>query len=63
MKPYQPDKLPLEKLDWRPFIRYIGPANAAIARYDGMLQAVLNPDLLLRSHPKTLLKRMMTQPS
>ena len=47
MKPYQPDKLPLEKLDWRPFIRYIGPANAAIARYDGMLAAVLNPDLLL----------------
>ncbi len=47
MKPYQPDRLPLETLDWRPFIRYIGPANAAIARYDGMLQAVLNPDLLL----------------
>ena len=47
MKPYQPDKLPLAKLDWRPFIRYIGPANAAIARYDGMLQAILNPDLLL----------------
>lgn len=47
MKPYQPDTLPLKKLDWAAFVRYIGPANRAIARYDGMLQAVLNPELLL----------------
>jgi Fic family protein len=47
MRPYQPEKLPLKNLDWAAFVRYIGPANRAIARYDGMLQAVLNPELLL----------------
>jgi Fic family protein len=47
MKPYIPRLLPIEKLDWKPFIKYIGPANAALARYDGMLQAVLNPRVLL----------------
>jgi hypothetical protein len=35
MKPHIPLRLLLEKLDWRPFIKYIGPANAFLARYDG----------------------------
>lgn len=47
MKPYVPLRLPIERLDWKPFIRFIGPANAALARYDGILQAVLNPHILL----------------
>jgi len=47
MRPYNPDKLPLSKLDCRPFLRLIGPANAALARYDGMLSSVLNPRILL----------------
>ncbi len=47
MKPYVPRRLPIEKLDWKPFIKFIGPANAALARYDGMLQAVINPRVLL----------------
>lgn len=47
MKPHIPLRLPIEKLDWKPFIRLIGPANAALARYDGILQAVLNPHILL----------------
>ena len=47
MKPHIPLRLPIEKLDWKPFIRFIGPANAALARYDGILQAVLNPHILL----------------
>ena len=47
MKPYMPVRLPIERLDWRPFIKFIGAANATLARYDGMLQAVLNPKLLL----------------
>ena len=47
MKPYAPMRLPIERLDWKPFIRFIGPANAALARYDGILQAVLNPHILL----------------
>jgi len=47
MKPHIPLRLPIEKLDWKPFIRLIGPANAALARYDGILQAVINPQILL----------------
>ena len=47
MKPYVPNKLPMGNLDWTAFISYIGPANAALARYDGILQAILNPDVLL----------------
>ena len=47
MKPAIPLRLPIEKLDWKPFIRFIGPVNAALARYDGILQAILNPEILL----------------
>ena len=47
MKPYVPEKLPLKSLPWESFIRYIGQANAALARYDGILQGVVNPDILL----------------
>ncbi len=34
-------------LDWTTLIPLIGPAAAAVARYDGMLAAVPNPNLLL----------------
>jgi hypothetical protein len=47
MKPYVAVRLPIERLDWKPFIRFIGPANAALARYDGMLQAIISPRVLL----------------
>lgn len=47
MRPYVPDKLPLEKLDVDRLIRKVGPANAAIARYDGLLQSVVNPSVML----------------
>ena len=38
---------PEERLDWSALRPHIGPAFSAIARYDGMLEAVPNPDLLL----------------
>lgn len=47
MKPYIPKKLPLTSLQWSSFIRLIGQANAANARYDGILQGIINPDILL----------------
>lgn len=47
MKPYVPDKLPLENLDVGRLIRKVGPANAAIARYDGLLQSVVNSPIML----------------
>ena len=47
MKPYQPLSLPLEHIDHARLIRKIGPANAALARYDGLLQSVINPSVML----------------
>lgn len=47
MKPYLPDKLPLQSLKWESFIPLIGPASAALARYDGVLSTMTNPAILL----------------
>jgi Fic family protein len=44
---YHEGGFPPESLDWPRLIPLIGPAAAAIARYDGMLSAVPNPALLL----------------
>ena len=38
---------PDEHLDWSKLVPFIGPAAAAIARYDGMLAAIPNPGVLL----------------
>ena len=38
---------PEQRLDWPQLIPFIGPAAAALARYDGMLSAIPNPRLLL----------------
>lgn len=47
MKPYMPQSLPLESVDWVRFITLIGQANAELARYDGTLQGIINPGVLL----------------
>jgi Fic family protein len=47
MKPYIPEKLPLKELDHKRLIASVGDANAELARYDGLLQAVVNPEILL----------------
>jgi len=47
MKPFVPHDLPLEGINYNALIRKIGPANAALARYDGLLQSVINPGVLL----------------
>jgi len=47
MEPLIPDTLPLETIDWMAYIPYIGKANAALARYDGILRGVVNPHILL----------------
>jgi len=46
-KHFKPDKLPLANLDWRKFIGLIGKANAEVARFDGLLDSILNPAVLL----------------
>lgn len=45
--PYKPDELPIKDFDVARLIRRVGPANAAIARYDGLLKSVINPSIML----------------
>ncbi len=45
--PCTPPTLPVTDLDWRRLLPLVGKANAALARYDGMLQALPNPAVLL----------------
>jgi len=47
MAPYEPQQLPITDLDYRKLIAQVGEANAALARYDGLLQAMVNPEILL----------------
>lgn len=44
---YHGGRFPPQTLDWPRLIPLIGPAAAAVARYDGMLAAVPNPTVLL----------------
>jgi len=44
--PFTPQTLP-PVLDWERLVRSIGTANATLARYDGLLQGLVNPDILL----------------
>lgn len=44
---YHYGKFPPQEIDWKPLIPLIGPTSAALARYDGTLNAVLNPNILL----------------
>lgn len=47
MKPYIPDSLPLENLDYQMLFAFVGNANAELARYDGLLQGIPNPTVML----------------
>lgn len=47
MEPYNPDTLPLKNIDWERHVTLIGKANAALARYDGILLGMVNPEVLL----------------
>lgn len=38
---------PPPALDWEPLIPLLGPANAAVARYEGVLAGIPNPNVLL----------------
>ena len=44
---YHYGKFPPKNLDWSRLIHLIGPANAALARYDGKLSAIPNAGVLL----------------
>jgi Fic family protein len=44
---YHYDRFPPDNLDYSSLIPFIGPANAAIARYDGVLSVIPNAKILL----------------
>ncbi len=47
MKPYEPNELPLQNLDYQLLFSLVGDANAELARYDGLLQGIPNPEVML----------------
>jgi Fic family protein len=47
MEPYIPEQLPLKNLDYARLFGIVGRANAALARYDGLLQGIVNPQVML----------------
>ena len=47
MTPFNPHNLPLDRLNWEQFVHLIGKANAEVARFDGLIQSMPNPSLLL----------------
>ncbi len=47
MQPFKPHILPLQSLDWTKFLHLIGEANGQVARFDGILQSIPNPAVLL----------------
>ena len=56
-KPYKPRSLPPTSIKWEVFIDLMGKANRYLARYDGLLQSIVNPDVLLsplRTHEAVL---------
>ena len=44
---YHRGAFPPSKLDWLRLVPLLGPASAALARYDGILSAIPNPQVLL----------------
>jgi Fic family protein len=47
MKPFTPQKLPIQNVEWDPLIPLIGRANRALAQYDGVLYGLPNAEVLL----------------
>lgn len=47
MQPYFPQALPLTDLDYKRLLPLVGRANAALARYDGLLQGIPNTAVML----------------
>lgn len=44
---YTPQNLPIKNLKWESFFHLVGSANAGVARFDGLLQTIPNPSVLL----------------
>lgn len=47
MKPYIPNTLPINNLDYQLLFSLVGDANSELARYDGLLQGIPDPAVML----------------
>lgn len=47
MQPYTPEALPIKDMDKAALFTAVGEANAALARYDGLLMGMVNPAVML----------------
>lgn len=47
MEPFIPAQLPIDGIDWEGLVPLIGRGNREIARYDGMLQGIPDPNVML----------------
>ena len=47
MQPYVPEALPLNDIDCRRLLPFVGDARAAIGNYDGLLHGIVNPIVML----------------
>ncbi|QZE14073.1 Fic family protein [Halosquirtibacter laminarini] len=47
MRSYIPNDLPIQGLDYQRLFSLVGEANAELARYDGLLQGITNPQVML----------------
>lgn len=47
MMPYIPSSLPISNLDWKRLISLVGKANATLSQYNGLLESMINPHILL----------------
>jgi len=47
VQPYAPETLPVSSLDKAALFTLVGEANAALARYDGLLMGMVNPAVML----------------
>ena len=47
VNPHVPHELPLKELNYQKLFSLVGRANAELARYDGLLQGIPNPEVML----------------
>jgi Fic family protein len=47
MKPFVPNKLPIDGIDWPALVSLLGPANRALSTFNGVLYGLRNPEVLL----------------
>jgi Fic family protein len=47
MNPFVPQRLPVKTLNWEKLSFLIGKANSSLSIYNGLLEALLNPEILL----------------